>query len=271
MSAKTLKEAADDLITVLNRTFNIPRNRSFRLRMSNIGKPYCQLWMEKNKPDAAIPLNPADIIKFTIGDITEIVVKAILKEVFKDEYTDSRRHSLNVGGKEIQGESDLRITGAVDDVKSAADWSYKHKFKDVQALAESDHFGYITQLVAYAKSEDEDIGGWWVVNKTTGEFKYVEASSLTEEQIKKIWDDVEENIRRLEANEPFEKMFSDEPETFRKKETGNRILPRGTPCRFCQFRNSCWPTLTERPSLVSQAKVKGIEYYTKIDDGYLSE
>lgn len=264
ISAKTMKEAADDLVRVLNEAFNVPRDQAFRLRMSNIGKPYCQLWLEKNKPDAALPMNAPDKIKFLIGDLTEIVVKAILKEVFQDDYTDTQRHELVVSGRKIVGHSDLTIDGAVDDVKSAADWSFSNKFENVETLAEHDHFGYLAQLLAYAKSDGLDIGGWWVVNKTTGELKYVEANSLTDEQKARIWAGVEETVRKLDANEPFERCFSDEPETFRRVATGRRVLPRDTPCRFCAFRYHCWPTLVERESLSSEAKRKPIEFYTEL-------
>lgn len=262
MSTQTLKEAADDLIQALNRTFNIPREKAFRLRMSNIGKPYCQLWMEKNKPLEGIPPTAADMIKFTIGDLTEVVVKAILKEVFKEEYTDACKHELEIAGLHIRGSSDLIISGKVDDVKSASDWSFEKKFKDVWSLVEGDHFGYIAQLVAYAKAEENEIGGWWVVNKTTGALKYVEASEVSPEQADHIWKDIVEKVRKINENAPFEKVFEDEEETFNRKPTGNRILPKHTPCRYCPFRYTCWPDLVEISSLVSQAKTKRKEYYT---------
>ena len=35
-----------------------PRDK-FRLRMSNIGKPKCQLWFEKNDPEDKTPFPPA--------------------------------------------------------------------------------------------------------------------------------------------------------------------------------------------------------------------
>ena len=50
----------------------------------------------------------------------------------------------------------------------------------------------------------------------------------------------------------FEKCFQPVPEKFRGKETGNQILNDG--CKFCSYRFDCWPTLTERPAVMSQAK-----------------
>ena len=54
---------------------------------------------------------------------------------------------------------------AVDDIKSASDWSYKNKFDSFESLAKGDSFGYVGQLVGYAKASGKNIGGWWVVNK----------------------------------------------------------------------------------------------------------
>ena len=66
---------------------------------------------------------------------------------------------------------DIVIDGAVDDIKSASNWSYTNKFESFDTLRQGDAFGYVAQLAGYAKAADKRAGGWWVVNKANGEFK----------------------------------------------------------------------------------------------------
>ncbi len=91
-------------------------------------------------------------------------------------------------------------------------------------------------------------GGWWVINKANGEFKYVAADSIDlEAEVEKI----KQKADRLEKNE-FERCYEAIPETYRKKETGNLVL--GRECGWCSYRYKCWEGLEERPSLVSRAE-----------------
>ncbi len=86
------------------------------------------------------------------------------------------------------------------------------------------------------------------MNKANGAFKYVPATGLDlEAEVQKIKD----TVQTVEENK-FEKCFQPVPEKFRGKETGNEILNDG--CKFCSYRFDCWPTLTERPAVMSQAK-----------------
>ena len=113
--------------------------------MSNVGRPTCQLWFEKNKPEAAQPKSSNFVMNMMLGDIVEAVFKGILKEAGV-KYGDSDSVTLTLSdGTEINGTYDLVIDGAVDDVKSASDWSYRNKFDSlrfpylvVMALAISD-------------------------------------------------------------------------------------------------------------------------------------
>ena len=86
------------------------------------------------------------------------------------------------------------------------------------------------------------------MNKANGAFKYVPATGLDlEAEVQKIKD----TVKTVEENK-FEKCFQPVPEKFRGKETGNEILNDG--CKFCSYRFDCWPTLTEKPAIKSQAK-----------------
>ena len=54
MSEDTIKQVGKDVMDALARQFGESGKRDFRLRMSNIGRPTCQLWFDKNKPETAL-------------------------------------------------------------------------------------------------------------------------------------------------------------------------------------------------------------------------
>ena len=260
MSDATIEQVATDVADALRKQFGSGKSRGdFTLRMSNVGRPACQLWYEKNKPEVAVPFPTTFIMNMMIGDIVEAVFKGILKEAGV-KYEDSESVKLELDNTSINGTYDIVIDGAVDDIKSASDWSYKYKFESFDKLKESDSFGYVGQLAGYAKASGKKAGGWWVVNKATGDFKYVRAKWLdVDEEVQKIQDkanQIQDNV--------FERCFEPVPETFRKKNTGNTILNNG--CKFCSYRFDCWPTLKEIPSVVSEAKDPKIVQYVELNN-----
>ena len=50
MTEEVTDLVASDVKAAMNKQFNSPPRYAFRLRMSNIGRPKCQLWFEKNDP-----------------------------------------------------------------------------------------------------------------------------------------------------------------------------------------------------------------------------
>ena len=248
MSDDTIEQVADDVADAIKRQFGSGKTRGdFRLRMSNVGRPTCQLWYEKNKPEVALPFPTTFVMNMMIGDIVEAVFKGLLKEAGV-KYNDTEKVTLDLGTTRINGSYDIVINDAVDDIKSASDWSYRNKFESYDTLAAGDGFGYVGQLAGYAKASGKRVGGWWVVNKANGQFKYVPASGLDiDEEINKI----KATVATVEVNK-FERCFEPVPEKFRGKETGNQVLNDG--CRFCSYRFDCWSDLTERPAVKSQAK-----------------
>lgn len=255
------EEAFDIGVDVANavlRQFGSGKSRDeFTLRMSNVGRPTCQLWFQKNHPDKALPKPTTFVMNMMIGDIVEAVFKGLLKAA-KVDFEDTDKVSLPVGDSNdthVSGSYDLVIDGAVDDVKSASPWSYTNKFNSFDTLAEGDGFGYVGQLAGYAKASGKRVGGWWVVNKGNGEFKYVPADGL---DLNKELDKIKDTVEAVNNNE-FERCFSPVPEMFRGKPTGNKVLNDN--CRFCDFRYECWPTMKEEPSRMSKAKDPKIVAY----------
>jgi hypothetical protein len=263
MSEATIKQVGTDVMNAISRQFGGGNKRDkFGLRMSNVGRPSCQLWFEKNEPEKALPFPTTFVMNMMIGDIVEAVFKGLLKEAGV-QYEDDAKVTLDLGDDtSVSGTYDIVIDGAVDDIKSASNWSYTNKFESFDTLRQGDAFGYVAQLAGYAKASGKRAGGWWVVNKANGEFKYVPATGI----------DVEEEVANIKqtadtmAENRFERCFDAVPETFRGKPTGNMVL--GTECGFCRYRFSCWPGLEERPAVASRAKQPKTVAYVSLADEY---
>ena len=263
MSEEKVLQVATDISEALRRQFGGGNKRDkFGLRMSNVGRPTCQLWFEKNEPEKALPLPTTFVMNMMLGDIVEAVFKGILTEAGV-EYDDSDNVTLTLSdGTEINGTYDLVIDDAVDDVKSASDWSYRHKFDSYETLSNGDGFGYIGQLAGYAKASGKRAGGWWVVNKSNGKFKYVPATGI---DIDKEVNHIEETVQTVQANE-FKRCFEPEEEFFYKKPTGNFVLNKN--CTFCDFKNACWPNLIEAPQVKSKAQYPKLVQYVELLEEY---
>ena len=138
MSDDTIKQVANDVVDAMQRQFGSGKSRGdFTLRMSNVGRPTCQLWYDKNKPEVALPLPTTFVMNMMIGDIVEAVFKGLLTEAGV-RYEDTNKVSLNLGDDSVSGSYDLIINGAVDDIKSASDWSYRNKFDSYDSLSGGD-------------------------------------------------------------------------------------------------------------------------------------
>ena len=261
-SEETAKKIGEEVAEAVIRQFGSGQSRKeFRLRMSNIGRPTCQLWFEKNKPESALPKPSTFVMNMMIGDIVEAIFKGLLKEA-KVDFDDTDQVTLDVGdsnGTRVSGSYDLIMGGAVDDIKSASDWSYRNKFESYSSLKKSDPFGYIGQLAGYAKASDKRAGGWWVVNKANGNFKYVPAAIDMRVELTKL----KETVEKVNENK-FERCFEAVPETYRGKPSGNMVLNDN--CRFCDYRFECWPNMQELPSKVSQARDPKIVAYVELKE-----
>jgi len=263
MSQETIKQVGLDVMAALGRQFGGGNKRDeFGLRMSNVGRPTCQLWFDKNEPEKALPLPTTFVMNMMLGDIVEAVFKGLLKEAGV-KYEDDKKVTLDLDeNTSVSGTYDIIIDGAVDDVKSASNWSYNNKFESFDTLSKGDSFGYVAQLAGYAKASGKRAGGWWVVNKANGEFKYVPATGL---DIEKEIANIKDTAETLDKNE-FKRCFEAVDETFRGKPTGNKVL--STECGFCRYRFACWPGLEERPSVVSQAKQPKTVAYVSLAEEY---
>ena len=147
MSEDTIDKVCEDIREAMRRQFGSGSKRgAFRPRMSNVGRPTCQLWYEKNKPDTALPRPTTFVMTMILGDIVEAVFKGLLTEA-GIEYEENEKTTVEFdSGVTVSGTADISIDGAVDDIKSASAWSYKNKFESYYTLSQMDDFGYVAQL-----------------------------------------------------------------------------------------------------------------------------
>jgi len=263
-SEEVADRVASDVKAALLKQFDSGPRGDFRLRMSNIGRPKCQLWFEKNDPEDKTPFPPHFLMNMMLGDIVEAVFKGILTESGVT-YQDSDYVTLELpDGQKIKGEYDMLMDGKVDDVKSASPWSYNNKFASLDTMQQGDSFGYIPQLVGYAEAAGVGVGGWWAVNKGNGQFKYVDASEVDRDA---VLQDIQDTVNYIENGDAFERCFEPVEETFRRKPTGNKVLPSG--CKFCSYKHKCHTNLMTRPSIPSAAKNPPEVDYTYIAEEYL--
>ena len=257
MSAKTIAGIKKDIREALKRQFGSrTKRRKFQLHVSNVGRPTCQLWFEKNQPGESHPLPTTFVMNMMLGDIVEAVFKGLMREA-KVKFDDSDKVFLNIGNQKVSGTYDLVLNDAVDDIKSASDWSYRNKFDHLILFLPMMLLDMLVSL-QICKGCSKKAGGWWVVNKANGSFKYVPADNIdVDKEVAKL----EENVKKVESNK-FERCYDSEEETFRGKPTGNRVLRKT--CSFCRYKHACWETLQELPSLVSQAKDPKIVSYVSI-------
>ena len=254
-----LDTVAKDVRDSLARQFS-GEKRTFKLRMSNIGRKKCQLWFEKNDPESKLPDSPFFIINMMLGDIVEAVFKGLLR-ASKVEFEDSKKVVLKTKNRDIEGSYDLVLNGKVDDVKSTSPWAYENKFIDFETLSSKDSFGYVSQLVGYAKARGVPVGGWWVVNKANGNFKYISASNVdVDTEMQKI----EDTISYIDNDEPFERCYEPIEETYYGKPSGN--LKLGIECSLCNYREKCWDNLQVLPSKVSRSSNPPLINYVELAD-----
>ena len=96
MSSETIKQIGMDVMGAVARQFGGGNKRDeFGLRMSNVGRPTCQLWFDKNEPEKALPLPTTFVMNMMIGDIVEAVFKGLLTEAGV-EYEDDAKVTLNL-------------------------------------------------------------------------------------------------------------------------------------------------------------------------------
>lgn len=257
-----IEEAGEQFKAALKKQFT-PRDPEFRVRMSNVGRPLCQLQMQKaNAPQSRMPYN--HIVRMLIGDSAEVVLRIIMRMAGVNVTSDGDKVALEVAGETIKGDSDIDVDNKVYDIKSSSPWGFQNKWlKGYAKLAENDSFGYVGQLSGYADAQEKDLGGWIVVDKSSGEVAVV-GSEATEDDVRAIRTDRKNKVIALQNDVPFMRQFEPIEETYYGKSTGAKKLPME--CTFCNFMKACWPEAERLPAPKSKAKNPARNWYVQHPD-----
>ena len=280
-ASKDAVEVSDDLIDQFGKAcsdsfrkqFTDQRNKKFGLRASNIGRPLCQLQMEKKGVKGeGQPYNAK--MRNLFGDIIEQMAIIVMKAAGVEIEAEQKKIRYNINkGTNINGALDVEIGGKVWDIKSSSPWSFTNKFGEngsFHTVATDDVFGYTTQGYVYAEGADKPFGGWIVINKSTGEWTLTETPMADDEYKEKALDTVKKNASALKRNKKFERCYEDEEEYFRKQKTGNRVL--NNTCSFCPYKFPCWgENLQLLPQQQSQGKNPKWVWYTQVTNPRVEE
>ena len=274
ISDSLVEEFGEACKNSLRKQFSNERRKDFKVRMSNVGRPLCQLQMEaKNIKGEGQPYNAK--MRNTFGDLIEALAIFVLKSSgVKIEY-EQKKVKYKFNGSEIEGQLDVKIDSKIWDIKSASPFSFERKFGEsggFEEIAKEDAFGYIPQGYLYSESEKLPFGGWIVINKSTGEWLVCETPEIDDEYRQAALALAERNIKAIKNKTPFKRCYEDIEETFRTKKTGNKVL--GMACSFCPYKLPCWGSeLQLLPQQQSQGKNPRWVWYTEVnnprkDDNY---
>ena len=246
------------------------QKEDFRLRMSNVGKPLCQLQMQAKGVEPEKPSHDF-IVRMIIGDMLEALVIVLLKAAKIEVKSQHQKVSLGVGDRQIEGEYDIELDDGIYDIKSVSPFSFTTKFNadnGYDKIKQSDSFGYISQGHGYGMATNKPFKGWIAINKTTGEIVFTD-SKHTDEEKKEVYSKIYNTSVALLDEKPFERCFTDVEEVYYSKPTGNRTL--GIECSYCPYKHDCWDNLEFRRQLPSKGKNPKWTWYTKIDPKWMEE
>ena len=264
ISSTIINEFGEACKEAFRKQFVEERETKFKPRMSSIGKPLCQLQMEKNGAETEIPPYNAKM-RFIFGDLIEALAVAILKSsgIKIDGLQKKVTHTF--GKNKINGTYDVKIMDRVWDIKSASPYSFKYKFLEgFDAIEKDDTFGYVSQGYLYSEAEGVDFGGWIAIDKSSGEWAIVETPINDRGYSKKALEQAKNNLKALNDDVPFKRQYKDIEEKFNGKLTGNRVL--GMECTFCPYKKACWGDIQYLPQQQSKAMSPKHFWYTKLEN-----
>ena len=265
LDKQLVQEFGEACKNALLKQFEDERSTKFELRMSNVGRPLCQLQMEaKGIKGEGQPYNVR--MRNTFGDLIEALATFVMKSAGVNIKNEQKKVTYKFENESIEGRQDVEIDDKIWDIKSASPYSFDKKFGEAGGFTEvirDDSFGYASQGFLYSESQNKKFGGWIAINKSTGEWTVCETPSSVEEHKKKAIDTAKENIKAIKSSKPFKRCYDDVAETFRSKPTGNRVL--GFVCSYCPYKLPCWGSgLKLLPQQQSKGKNPKWVWYTSV-------
>jgi len=262
-----VEEFGEACKNALLKQFEDQRRNKFEPRMSNIGRPLCQLQMEaKGVKGEGQPYNVK--VRNTFGDVIEALAIFIMKSAGVNIKNEQKKVKYKFNGNEIEGKQDVEIDEKIWDIKSASPYSFEKKFGEEGGFLEvvkEDSFGYASQGFLYGESQNKKFGGWIAINKSTGEWTVCETPAMIEPHKTEALKKAKDNLKALKDKVPFKRQYDDIAETFRSKPTGNRVL--GFVCSYCPYKLPCWGSKLQ---LLQQQQSKGKNpkwvWYTEVNN-----
>ena len=267
LDKRLVEEFGEACKNALLKQFEENRSDKFEPRMSNIGRPLCQLQMEaKGVKGEGQPYNVK--VRNTFGDIIEALAIFIMKSAGVNIKNEQKKVKYKFNGSEVEGKQDVEIDEKIWDIKSASPYSFEKKFGEEGGFLEvvkEDSFGYASQGFLYGESQNKKFGGWIAINKSTGEWTVCETPAMIEPHKTEALKKAKDNLKALKDKVPFKKQYDDIAETFRGKPTGNRVL--GFVCSYCPYKLPCWGSKLQ---LLQQQQSKGKNpkwvWYTEVNN-----
>jgi len=139
------------------------------LRMSNLGKGSRSLYYDLKETDPyKDPYSAQTRVKFFIGDLLEQLFIFFIKEA--GHTINSEQLELEIDG--VLGHPDGVVDGIPLDIKTASTYSFNDKFAKGNLLnkKESDSFGYVGQISAYAQALGATEAAFLAIDKQHGDW-----------------------------------------------------------------------------------------------------
>ena len=268
LDKQLVQEFGEACKNALLKQFEEERRNKFELRMSNVGRPLCQLQMEaKGIKGEGQPYNVK--MRNTFGDLIEALALFVMKSAGVDVKNQQKKVEYKFGKYKIEGRQDVEIDEKVWDIKSASPYSFEKKFGEAGGFSEvirDDSFGYASQGFLYGESQNKKFGGWIAINKSTGEWAVCETPTSIGEHKTNALKTAEQNVKAIDKKVEFKRCYKDIAETFRTKPTGNRVL--GFVCSYCPYKLPCWGR--DKLQLLPQQQSKGKNpkwvWYTEVNN-----
>lgn len=209
-------------------------------RPSSMGYKARRLWLMKRNPEVKGDFAWQSSI---VGNALETVLIYLLKEVGAPISDVQARVSGKMEGYEVAGSIDFKLMypdgkKRIVDVKTCSDFSWTDNFGSAEKFAAKNPYGYLTQAAVYEYLSGEQFGGWLVMNKSSGEVKFLDADYMRAE-IAQALDEVQDALRQTYQDDMPLQCFPVMLEEFKGEKTGN--IKVDYECAKCPFVKTCFP------------------------------
>jgi hypothetical protein len=228
------------------------RDTKGKLRLSQVGKPSRQVWLEYQGTEGE-EIDSPTYLKFLFGHMYEALILCLAEQAGHE--VRGRQDSIEI--EDIRGHRDAVIDNILVDVKSSSTQGMR-KFRDGTAK-DDNTFGYPLQLSTYLEGSDDCIdreAAWLAVDKQFG--------TLVLDRVRRDrLPDARANVKRIkevcESAEMPTLCYLPVPDG----KSGNTKLATG--CSYCKYKHTCFPDLRQfqysngRRYLVNVAKLPKVE------------